>query len=445
MNSMKTNQRAHSVVLVRKRASFIAGLCITLTVLSGSAFAQLGPYDRDSARSMLEAVRDDLKKNYYDPELHGLNLDARVKEAEDRIKQAKTRDQLIITVAQILLELNDSHTFFLPPFRAARVRYGLKMQIVGDACLITDVNPKSDAAVKGLKLGDMVLAVDGYRPTREIVWKMNYRYYALTPARSVKLSVLSIGDQQPHEVEVLSKIEKTPEKTWYFTNIYRYNSEMRLEDDRFYEQGDLVVWRMPGFDISPERVDELMGRVKKFKTLVLDLRGNGGGYQVTLERFAGYFFDHDVKIADLKGRKEEKPILAKAHKNNPFKGQLIVLVDSESASAAELFARTVQLEKRGTVIGDRTAGAVMTSKSYEHEVGVGGTLYYGTSITIADVIMPDNKILEKVGVIPDEVVLPEAADIAARRDPLLARMATSAGIQLAPEKAGSLFPVEWLK
>ena len=71
---MKPNQRAHSVLLVRKRASFIAGLCITLTVLSGSAFAQLGPYDRDSARSMLEAVRDDLKKNYYDAELHAPNM-----------------------------------------------------------------------------------------------------------------------------------------------------------------------------------------------------------------------------------------------------------------------------------------------------------------------------------------------------------------------------------
>jgi hypothetical protein len=86
----------------------------------------------------------------------------------------------------------------------------------------------------------------------------------------------------------------------------------------------------------------------------------------------------------------------------------------------------------------------MTSKSYEHEVGVGGTLYYGTSITIADVIMPDNKILEKVGVIPDEVVLPGAADIAARRDPLLARVAASAGIQLSPEKAGSSFRLSGL-
>jgi len=87
----------------------------------------------------------------------------------------------------------------------------------------------------------------------------------------------------------------------------------------------------------------------------------------------------------------------------------------------------------------------MTSKSYEHEVGIGGTLYYGTSITIADVIMPDNKNLEKVGLIPDEMALPLAADIAARRDPVLARVATSAGIQLSPEKAGTLFPVEWLK
>jgi hypothetical protein len=39
----------------------------------------LGRTTRDSARSMLEAVRDDLKKNYYDPELHGLNLDAALK------------------------------------------------------------------------------------------------------------------------------------------------------------------------------------------------------------------------------------------------------------------------------------------------------------------------------------------------------------------------------
>lgn len=405
----------------------------------------MAKFDRDSARSMLDAVKDDLKKNYYDPSLRGMNLDARIKEAEERIKRAQTRDELIITIAQILLDLNDSHTFFLPPFRAARVTYGWRMQVFGDACFITDVNPKSDAATKGLKAGDTVLTVDGFRPTSGNLWKMNYRYYALMPARSIHLLVRSPGDTQPRDIEALSKIEKTDAVALFFTNIWRYNSEARPEDDRFYEQGDLIVWRMPGFDILPERVDHIMDRVRKFKALVLDLRGNGGGYKDTLERLAGYFVDHDVKIADLKGRKEMKPILAKTRGDKVFKGQLIVLVDSASGSAAELFARIVQLEKRGTVIGDRTAGAVMTSMSYDHETGVGGTLYFGTSITIADVMMPDGKSLENVGVTPDEVILAGASDIAGRRDPVLARAAAIVGTQLAPEKAGTLFPVEWRK
>lgn len=315
----------------------------------------------------------------------------------------------------------------------------------GDDCLVVEVNPKSDAATKGLKAGDIVLAVDGYRPTRDILWKMNYRYYALMPTRSIRLRVRSAGDAAPREIEVLSRIEKTEERAFYFTNIWRYNSETRLEDDRFYEQGDVIAWRMPTFEIDPEHIDQLMKRVSKFKNLILDLRGNGGGAQITLEHLAGYFFDHDVKIADLKGRKEMKPILAKSHGDRVFKGSVTVLIDSESGSAAELFARTIQLQRRGTVIGDRSAGAVMVSRSFDHESGVGGTLYYGESITIADVIMPDGATLEKTGVTPDQIVLPTAVDIAEHNDPALSKAFSTAGQQLAPAKAGTLFPIEWLK
>ena len=164
-----------------------------------------------------------------------------------------------------------------------------------------------------------------------------------------------------------------------------------------------------------------------------------------MERLAGYFFDHDVKIADMKFRSKVEPVLAKTRGEKAFKGQLIVLVDNGSASASEMFARIVQLEKRGMVIGDRTKGAVMASRSYDHKTGVGGTLYYATSITIADVLMSDGKSLENTGVSPDEESLPTGGDIAARRDPVLARAATLAGIELSPEKAGTLFPIEWLK
>ena len=159
-------------------------------------------------------------------------------------------------------------------------------------------------------------------------------------------------------------------------------------------------------------------------------------------RLVGNLFDHDVKVGDEKGRKATKPITAKT-RGNVFKGQVVVLVDSDSGSAAEVFARVLQLEKRGTVIGDRSAGAVMTAKHYEHQTGVGQVLYYGTSITIADMITMDGQSLEKTGVTPDEVLIPNGADLAAQRDPVLSRASAILGVEITPEKAGTFFPKEW--
>jgi carboxyl-terminal processing protease len=421
--------------------------CLTMSAALPASAQSLGSYDRDSARTMLSTLKDDLKKNYYDPSLRGMDLEARFRDADEKIKQAQTRDQLIVAVAQVMLDLNDSHTFFLPPSRAAHIEYGWQMQMVGDDCYVSAVKPKSDAEAKGLKPGDRILSVDGYRPARANIWKMYYRYYALMPSRSVRLSVQSPGDAAPRELDVATKIEMGQAVAQWVNLLARYISEeWDIDHDRFYESGDeLMVWKMPTFEVSPGHVDDIMARARKFKTLVIDLRDNGGGYEETMARLAGYFFDHDVKVADLKGRKEMKPVLAKTRGDAGYKGRLIVLVDSNSGSASELFARVVQLEKRGTVLGDRTAGAVMTAKHFDHQTGVGSVLYFGASVTVADMIMSDGKSLENVGVMPDEVVLPEGTDLTALRDPVLARAASLAGVQLTPEKAGTLFPVEWRK
>jgi len=176
------------------------------------------------------------------------------------------------------------------------------------------------------------------------------------------------------------------------------------------------------------------------------LRGNGGGAGSTLLRLLGHFFDHDVKMADIKTRKESKPVIAKTRgKNNLFEGKVVVLVDSDSGSASEVFARVMQLEKRGTVIGDRSAGAVMRSIYRSYEMGTERIVSWGANITNADAIMSDGKSLEKVGVIPDELMLPTPTDMAAKRDPVLARAFELAGIKIDPAKAGTMFPVEWKK
>ncbi|MEP6636097.1 MAG: S41 family peptidase, partial [Acidobacteriota bacterium] len=230
-----------------------------------------------------------------------------------------------------------------------------------------------------------------------------------------------------------------------FDLIRESENNSRLHRHRYIDLGDTFIWKMPQFDMAKTEVDDFVDKFRKGKSLLLDLRGNGGGYVETLHRLLANFFDHDVKVGDVKSRRDPKPMIAKMRGSNIFSGKLVVLIDAESGSAAELFARVVQLEKRGTVIGDFSAGAVMRSRKYDHQLGADTVVYYDVSITDADIIMADGKSLEGVGVVPDELKLLTGADLAARRDPVLAYAASLLGLKLTPEKAGAMFPLEWKK
>lgn len=118
-----------------------------------------------------------------------------------------------------------------------------------------------------------------------------------------------------------------------------------------------------------------------------------------------------------------------------------MLIDAGSASASELVARTIQLANRGTVIGDRSAGAVMTARFHSLMVSHGeNVIAYGVMVTAADLVMPDGGRLEKKGVNPDFSVVPSAEDLAERRDPALAQALKFAGQPMDAKAAGALLP-----
>jgi C-terminal processing protease CtpA/Prc len=156
-------------------------------------------------------------------------------------------------------------------------------------------------------------------------------------------------------------------------------------------------------------------------------------------------FEQDVKIADKQQRRKTTPLIAKGTHNKAFTGKLIVLVDSDSKSAAELFARVVQIEKRGTIIGDTTSGSVMSARYHPHYWGQNPIKFYGVMISEANCIMTDGKVLEHVGVTPDEKMLPSKEDLLAGRDPVMAHAAEITGVTLSPQKAAAMFPYEWPK
>jgi len=225
--------------------------------------------------------------------------------------------------------------------------------------------------------------------------------------------------------------------------IRESETEDHLTRQRVVEMGDVTFWKVPEFDMENDEVDRIFGITRKHKSLIIDLRGNPGGAIVTMDRMIGNLFDHEIKIADRTGRKELKPETAKSRGKDIFTGNLIVLVDSQSASASEVFSRVIQLEKRGTVIGDQSAGAVMEALHYASSQGMDVKFFYGFSVTEADLIMKDGRSLEHVGVTPDTIMIPTAKDLADGSDPVLAKAAERANLKLDPVAAGKLFPFEW--
>ena len=176
-------------------AAFAAMMCLSLIVAAQSASAQgINSEDRSRGHLMLDAMKDDIKRYYYDPGFHGIDVEARFKQAHELIKQAKTLGDVFGIIAQTMMSFDDSHTFFIPPAQTLEADYGWQWRAIGDKCFVVAVKPKSEAEKVGLKVGDQVLTIDGVPAKREDLWKLKYLYNSLRPAPGMRLFIASPGE-----------------------------------------------------------------------------------------------------------------------------------------------------------------------------------------------------------------------------------------------------------
>jgi carboxyl-terminal processing protease len=434
-----------------RRAATTAVLLLGLTALP--AAQGMSAADSYRVKAMLQNAYESVKRYYYDPKFHGLDWDARYREYQKKLEAAPSLNAGVTVIAAFLEGLKDSHTFFMPPSRPYQIDYGYRIAMVGPDAYVTRVRPETDAEAK-VKPGDRVVAVNGNAITRESLSSMEYYFNVLSPQQNVKLTLRDPAGQQ-RDVVIAAKV-KQGRQVRDFTGadggmdfadiILDQQASDQLVRHRYHEEGDVMIWKLPVFNLEENaEVDRLFGLARKKAALIIDMRGNPGGYVDMMRRMVSNAFDRDIQIGQRVSRRGKEQVSARTRGSSTFTGKLIVLIDSQSGSAAEVFSRVLQLEERGRVLGDRSSGAVMESRQYPAGIESGTVILWSMSVTSADLLMKDGKSLEHVGVTPDETILPTAADLAAGRDPVLARAASLVGLNLDPVAAGKLFPYEWRK
>jgi C-terminal processing protease CtpA/Prc len=392
---------------------------------------------------ILDFIDSTIRNYYYDPAYRGIDLDTHFKSLREKLKKSKSDQESMTLLAASLLEFDDSHTKFLPPAFEEELYPGWEMMMIGESCVVIKVDPQSDAEKQGLKAGDVVLSVDGAQPLRKDLWKIEYLFRYLNPLKIRQLMVQSPG-KYPHMITIAVRAEKfrLPSED----DVLREHKQARQRNmEMVYRiSGDVALWRLPDVeDYDDNGIDQLLEKIKGYKKLILDLRGNLGGYPSVASAVLGCLFNREVKAVEMKDRKISKPFTVKPNKKGAFEGELVALVDSKSSSAAEVIARVLQLEKRGKVVGDRTAGKVIGAQTFTSQYTtptavVRFSSWYGVQVSTVNLIMADGKSLEGVGVQPDELLLPKPEDIAGKRDPVLARAAAMLGADFDPTKAWSL-------
>jgi carboxyl-terminal processing protease len=306
--------------------------------------------------------------------------------------------------------LKDGHTSFMTPDEARRrnetsfAGIGVRMSRPQDSQppLIAEIFPNSPAISSGLKRGDRIIGVDGKDVSGQSVADIANLIRG-QPGSQVRVQVRRLSSQQPLE----------------FT-MRRALVQVEQVLGRQVPNAPIGYLKIRSFGDS-SMVDQVLGildqgKQRGLRGWVVDLRGNPGGSLPAVLGTAAGFFDPSHSIVGYQVDRQKRQTPLETQPLDLLNGAaLVVLVDRDSASGAEIFAAAIQEAKVGTLVGSKTAGNVGVATQI--------TLPDGSVLQVTEqrFVSPSGAQIDGVGVTPDVLVDNTDEDLENDRDPQLGK------------------------
>lgn len=346
-----------------KRPIRILSLILGLTLLTAPAASAVS----------IDQARDLLKTNYID-ELPDdiLNLPS-VKDITDAIGDPYTYYMTAEQYAAFQNEMEGQST----------VGIGVMVQSLADGLEVNYVAPDSPAEKAGLLSGDVITAADG--TTAESLGSGNALAPYIAGDAGTQLTITVRRDGESFDVTMTRAEVTFPTTTG------------QLDDGHIAWIDCNSFGKDTGTDIS-QAITDLNDRADRW---VIDLRGNSGGYASAVIQAAGSVLgNYDVAYAVDRQRNVSawRPNPLSPNYSGLIQEPLIVLVDSNSASASELFTAAIRDYKYGLIIGARTFGKGIAQNVFELDDGS------AMRITTQRYYSPDWVTPDHTGVLPNLVV-----------------------------------------
>lgn len=264
--------------------------------------------------------------------------------------------------------------------------------------LVTAALAGSPAERAGLKSGDLVLETDG--TTLDGLTVDGARDRIRGPKGTIVTLTIRRGTAEPFTVSITRDVVQEREVT-----------------TKVLAGGTVGYIRLAGFSDAAAiaLTDALAAQVRAGRTrLILDLRGNPGGYVTAARTIASQFIGSGVIFweQDAQGNQVATEAVPGGVATDP-KLKIVCLIDGGTASASEIVAGALQDTGRATLVGQQSFGKG-TVQQWQELTGEGGAF----KLTIARWLTPDKHWIHKVGLTPNVVVtLPDP--IPAGSDPIL--------------------------